>query len=90
MGLSCNAHVQGAFGSSLGSVTALAKLQGSRAKSYRVALASSMAAAQAHAANSDLSMASFQTFATIVPHGERGVVLQRKHNCPFYNIKGPF
>lgn len=90
VGLSCGSRVQGAFGSSLGSVTALAKLQGTRAKSYRVALASSMAAAQAHAASSDLSMASFQTFASIVPHGERGVVLQREHNCPCYQISRTF
>ena len=90
VGLSCGAHVQGAFGSSLGSVTALAKLRGTRARSYRVALASSMAAAQAHAANSDLSMASFQTFASVVPHGERGVVLQREHNCPCYQILRTF
>ena len=68
---------QGAYGASLGSVTALAKLQGDQAQSYRVALASSLAAAQSRPATTDMSVANLQSFANAVPHGSNGVVLQQ-------------
>lgn len=72
----CHAS-QGAYGASLGSVTALAKLQGDQAQSYKIALASSLAAAQSQPPTTDMSVANLQSFANAVPHGSNGVVLQQ-------------
>ena len=74
--------MQGAYGASLGSVTALARLQGAKAKSYRVALASSLAAAQAQPATSSLSVPSLQAFASVVPHSTRAITLQQSEQMP--------
>ncbi|CAK0762005.1 hypothetical protein CVIRNUC_002914 [Coccomyxa viridis] len=68
---------KGAYGASLGSVTALAKLQGDQAQSYKIALASSLAAAQSQPPTTDMSVANLQSFANAVPHGSNGVVLQQ-------------
>ena len=69
--------VQGAYGASLGSVTELAKLQGAKAKSYRIALASSLAAAQARPATTDLSVPALQAFYSVGSHGTQATTLQQ-------------
>ena len=72
--------VQGAYGASLGSVTELAKLQGAKAKSYRIALASSLAAAQARPATTDLSVPALQAFYSVVSHGTKATTLQQSEH----------
>ncbi len=72
--------VQGAYGASLGSVTELAKLQGAKARSYRIALASSLAAAQARPATTDLSVPALQAFYSVVSHGTKATTLQQSEH----------
>ena len=82
-------HVQGAYGASLGSVTELAKLQGAKAKSYRIALASSLAAAQARPASSDLSVPTLQSFASVVSRSAKVTSLQQGERCLVLSVHEP-